>query len=357
MSSYSANSFIVVRLALALTVLWGHAWYLAGNAAHEPLSRWLLAGTQPIAVFAMQALLALSGYLVVQSAQRAANARQFLWRRLVRIFPALWACLAFTAVVVPLLVWNAQSVSEGEWSDAFRYFWRNLVFMRTQTGIAGIGPVAASAGDLNGSLWMLEYQVGCYVVLAALVWLGFVPRSRMAFGVGLALLLLYFHDCARPASAIFFNTDGRRLVAWFIAGGLASQAPEKTLRSALSPAVTVITLVIYAGAAHISALAFVGPLLSTVLVLGAGWNLPGTGFDHRVGGDYSYGIYLYGYPVQQTLSALGLLTQGFPIYLGLTTIVTLSLAVISQRWIETPAGTLRQLPWLNDAPLRHPANA
>lgn len=351
------NSFGLVRLLLALIVLWGHAWYIAGCADMEPLSRWLLGGAQPIAVFAMQALLALSGYLVAQSAQRAGSARQFLWQRLLRIFPALWACLAFTAFVLPLVVWSARPAPADGWSDALGYFWRNLVFMRTQIGIEGFAPGDASPRDLNGSLWMLEYQVGCYTVLAALVWLGATSRARLATLIGLAVLLLYVHDWARPTQAVFFNTRGRRLAAWFICGALAAQLPESFTRRVLTPAVTLGALAAYAAAARCGGLPLLGPVLSAILVLGTGWSLGCPGLEQQVRGDYSYGVYLYGYPIQQTLAATGALTLGLAAYIGLTTLATFGLAVLSRRFIETPALAFKDLSRLRDANLRRPSHA
>lgn len=58
-------------------------------------------------------------------------------------------------------------------------------------------------------------------------------------------------------------------------------------------------------------------------------------FDAR--GDFSYGTYIYAFPVQQGLVLLGVHRAGFALYFICTVLITLSLAVLSYRFIEAPS--------------------
>jgi len=53
-------------------------------------------------------------------------------------------------------------------------------------------------------------------------------------------------------------------------------------------------------------------------------------------GDWSYGMYLYGFPVQQTLAYLGLHQQGVVAYIFWSIAVTLPLAAASWYLLEKP---------------------
>ena len=69
--------------------------------------------------------------------------------------------------------------------------------------------------------------------------------------------------------------------------------------------------------------------------------LPLRDFDRR--GDYSYGIYLYGFPVQQLLVSAGLNQLGFGLYCLGSLLVTLPLAVTSYWLVERPCLRLKNL--------------
>jgi peptidoglycan/LPS O-acetylase OafA/YrhL len=71
--------------------------------------------------------------------------------------------------------------------------------------------------------------------------------------------------------------------------------------------------------------------------------LPLGGFEERVGGDYSYGLYIYGYPVQQMLSHFGAASLGYPAFLSLSFAAAGLLAAASWHWIERPALSLKNL--------------
>jgi peptidoglycan/LPS O-acetylase OafA/YrhL len=63
------------------------------------------------------------------------------------------------------------------------------------------------------------------------------------------------------------------------------------------------------------------------------------GFDARL--DFSYGVYIYAYPLQQTLTLLGGHALGEPAYLALSVIGASLLGWFSYRWIEQPSLELK----------------
>lgn len=60
-------------------------------------------------------------------------------------------------------------------------------------------------------------------------------------------------------------------------------------------------------------------------------------------GDFSYGVYIYAFPVQQGLSLLRLHEEGFALYFTCSLLLTAVLAFLSYRLIEAPCLRLKKL--------------
>jgi peptidoglycan/LPS O-acetylase OafA/YrhL len=118
----TSDNFTLLRLILALLVVFSHSYPLIGHP--EPTLFHSTAGG-----FAVQGFFAISGYLIAGSYLTTQHSGQFVWKRLLRIVPAL----AF-AVPLPLLLY--------EWQDHY----------------AG-GPFP---GVPNGSLWTISWEVLMY---------------------------------------------------------------------------------------------------------------------------------------------------------------------------------------------------
>ena len=59
------------------------------------------------------------------------------------------------------------------------------------------------------------------------------------------------------------------------------------------------------------------------------------------GPDYSYGLYIFAYPVQQTLIWATGMTSA-PLYIAASLVVTLGIAALSWHFIEEPALRLKE---------------
>jgi peptidoglycan/LPS O-acetylase OafA/YrhL len=64
-------------------------------------------------------------------------------------------------------------------------------------------------------------------------------------------------------------------------------------------------------------------------------------------GDVSYGVYLYAFPIQQSLTYFNIHNDGIFIYIGLATLITFGLAVASWHWIEKPCLSLKYRKFIN----------
>ncbi len=331
------NSFGVVRLAMALAVVVSHSFYLATGA--DKVSEPLYATTgYTLGQHAVQVFFILSGILVTQSLMRGGVA-SFLKARALRIFPALIMCVLATALVLGPLVSTLAPSAYVASPELVGYIWQTLSLTTGMAPLPGVFETNPAAGVVNSSVWTLKYEAGCYLALAATggvaMWLGRVRLIGFAaLAIALALVVVDRPDLALHSTmpqtvqyfALFFGTGVlayglRRQLrvhwAWLMLAGLAAAATNDTRWAEIGQAAFLGYGTIYVGSLRLGA-------------LGA--------FTSRQ--DWSYGVYLYGVPIGQTLM---LLSPGLDAWtlMGLTIALVLIPAGLSWNLVEKPALALR----------------
>lgn len=361
-----ANSFGLLRLVFASTVLLAHTAVL-GYA--EPLSMVVdLPGLGVAGFFGV------SGFLITRSAYRASLPR-FLWHRVLRIFPGLWMCLLFTGfVVAPALWYGRTGTLDGLWrtpGGVVDYVRLNWWSGHRQFGILDLLVSDTPYGRLthgsvfNGSLWTLGYEVFCYLIVAALAVVGVLRRARWI--VLSALVGVFGVLCWNQFSLLRFGHDpiwidgvvpavpsplGSLLQLWFLrygfmflAGAAAALFSDRIRINDLLGVTALIALTVCALRNELF-----GPILLAYeyVILWVAVRLPQ--IFHRVGqtNDYSYGIYIYAFVVQQVLAKFGVPKLGFVAYFIASASGTFVLSSLSWHLIEKPA--LRLKNWMPRIP-------
>lgn len=328
----ASNSFGLIRLLLAMGVLVSHCFYLRhGTAEAEPFIRW--AG-YTLGDYAVQGFFIVSGLLVAQSLDRSRSLVDFGAARLLRIVPALAACIALTAFVLGPLVSSYDSARYFVDPALPHYVVRTLSLSTGSAPLPGVFENLPVPNIVNLSLWTLKYEVACYMALAIAA--AVLLRLRASWSVAvfaLAVLAFIFQDRPDLSPGNGFAQNLRYFALFFGTGVLAY-----VLRHEVS--VRPWLLVPFA-ALFLSARNSVLTELITALCLGyallcvASVRIPvlsRLATQH----DLSYGVYICGVPISQTLlqvvpelpvGALILSTSAF----------SLLLAALSWRYIEKPA--------------------
>ena len=349
------NSVGFLRLLLAAVVLYSHAYFLGGFGrdhfsifSRDAVS----AGT-----LAVQCFFVLSGALIATSWNRRHSLGRFLWHRFLRLAPALWVCLAVTAFVfTPVLHFHTPPPRTHFFEldpSAWDYVWRNLIFPRTKIAIPPYPNLTHWGGDWNGSLWTLFYEGFCYVVVAGLGLLGLLNRFRVAGGVvivGFIALCTFWTVCSPTPpgwlptiTGRLFATPGKQLTVLFLAGSAWAIFPEVSQallrRRWVGPLACGLIVATWQLGLH----AALGPWLLPPALFWTAQALPFANFERWAGGDYSYGVYVYGYPIQQILAHFQLHTYGIVTYLAASFVLTGLCAFASWRLVERPALALKDL--------------
>ncbi len=341
------NNFDAMRFWLAGIVILSHSYPLLGVPdAQEPLMR-ATNGQLTFGSFAVSMFFVLSGFLITQSWVKGRGLVDFLRKRVLRIYPGLIvAVLVGALVLAPLMadepLGMLRSISIG-----------SLVWGCVK--LAGYSPPNAFAsnpfaGAVNGSLWTIPYEFRCYLMIAALGMAGMF-RRRWVVPVLFALTLGFYvwsrtaHSEWNPkrVEQLFGKPEEvARLASAFLAGSVFYLYRMQIPRSGVLALVSAGVLV---------AAAFVAPAMSVALPIAGTYLFFFLAFEQRLGisgwgrhGDFSYGVYLYGFPVQQTLVAMiGDKIQPlllFPMALcGATVLAVMSWYLIERPCLQFARGT------------------
>jgi len=328
--------------------MFSHAFDITAPADQADPS--LLVLPFPVSRLAVLLFFSLSGFLVAGSLVKRGVA-DFAIARALRLIPGLWAMLLVTVVVLGL-AFNSGTLGDLLKSTSFhRYVGFNLLLLGRAYSLDGIFAANRLPELINGSLWTIPQEVRCYFLLAAIGATGLLA-SRRTLTVAFVVLLVI--DLIVPAEASAVVTATRPLAVAFFFGVLLYLWREHVFLS-WPLAVTVVAgaLLLPTGPAGEAALAMAAAYATLVIAIlvprpakAASAALP----------DYSYGIYIYGFPAQQAAVALGI---GVTPYANIATALLLAVPAAALSWhlVEKPALALKPrltrtpaLPVPRDAP-------
>lgn len=336
------NAFDLIRFLAALAVLFSHNFATSGFPEPTYIGG-ETAGSLGVFVF-----FAISGYLVQQSWDRRPDAQSFILSRVLRIFPGLLACLLVSAFVLGPLVSSFSVAAYLSHFDTYKFIYSNLAmfFVPRYDSLPGVFANNAFANHVNSSLWTIRYEVFMYVALLLLL---LFNRKRIVAIVAVLISLCGLWAYGRSIGLVepgqllwrlgVIGLDGRilKLAPFFLVGALVASIPMKFLTVRAATCAAIVTAIFYFSPNAIFVLWFTLPYCLIVLA----YKLPQTINKFGKNGDFSYGLYLYAFPVQQVMAHLEISTTSWWKGFLLTIFITMVLAVLSWRFVESPSLRLR----------------
>jgi peptidoglycan/LPS O-acetylase OafA/YrhL len=343
---HPTNNFDGLRLFAAWLVLFSHSWDLLGpSVGPEPLARFV--GIDTLGAVAVITFFVISGYLVTQSLERSISLTDFVWRRALRILPALWFVVLLSVLVIGPLCTLVPSSDYWGHNSTWNYLLSLIINIRHR--LVGVFEGNPYPGTVNGSLWTLPIEVRMYCIVFAI---GCCPRrwwpKAFAGVFALFIVLLIYHLGVKPIRRVLGFSGSSifvlKLAGPFMLGAcIAYFKWERCLR--IGPSALAVAVVIAAHLLLPSLHLWTRVLFPSVVA----WCALSIGYAtwpvlSRIGahGDFSYGFYLWAYPVQQLV--LYTLKPSEPLQLvWMATLLTLPLAILSWKLVEEPA--LRLKTW------------
>lgn len=310
------NNFDSLRMLAALMVIYSHQHALMGlfEPAALPFMTW---GGIGVLIF-----FSISGFLITQSWCNDPRALQYLYKRLLRLWPALFLVTFLSVVVLGPIETNLPLYEYWQSSQTWAYF-RNLIFS-IRHELPGVFSNIPYPKAVNGSLWTIPIEFKWYLIIMLLGLIGFFKRPVGLWVVmGILVYIVFWkhngpHESPRQWLA--------ELGIFFMAGCLIQRYQyywrPRIFRVSLVLSVVAILFLVFEQI--YPAVIIILPMVSIIFGT-ASW--VGVNQAGRWG-DPSYGLYIYAFPLQQFwVSQLGV-GSGFAMLflISLTSIVILAYA-------------------------------
>ncbi len=327
-TKHEDNHFNFIRLFAAFLVFYGHAYVLSGKTIDIGLSH-------EVGLFIF---FSISGYLISMSWELDPSLKRYFIKRALRIFPAL-AVVVILSVFILGPIMTTMSLKEYFNHPALWRYMENI-FLHISFYLPGVFEQNHVPNAVNGSLWSLPVEFFMYILVALFA----QGKHYVKYIVLIAFLIFSILTVtwARATSDILvvYDTDLKQIVingTFFWAGAVMYHWNIKRYFSFETFVIALLLLLFVSQWEKYYAIASF--LLIPFVVLSFGFSK-----SHYLSlfnkADYSYGFYIYAFPVQQSIiylfpkiSILWYLISGF--------FVTMFFAVMSWHFVEKPMMKLK----------------
>ncbi|MFZ3590399.1 acyltransferase family protein [Bacillus sp. DJP31] len=317
------NNLDIIRFIAASLVLFSHAYPLTtGNNGSEPFAIFTK-GQMTFGEFAVSIFFVISGFLITQSFERSKDPIYYIKARTLRIFPGLVFCVLLSTFIVGPILTDLSLIDYFKNRETYDYL-KTITLYWVQYDLPGVFESNIWPGAVNGSLWTLWYEFFFYIVVVVL-------------GVTRLLDKRFVLLCFFLSTVLYFLGKGglyTDLFRYFSAGMVFYLFRSQIKLNGWLALVSFVTLLLTAQLGYfVYSFTIFGAYLLFYLAFETRLRM------HNFGkfGDFSYGIYIYAFPVQQVvvylfndqITPLGNFLFSFPI--------TLIFAILSWYAIEKRA--------------------
>ena len=281
---------------------------------------------------------ALSGFLVAASAFRTRNVLRFLGLRALRILPALVTEVTLSAVLLGSLFTTLPIVDYFRSSGFYKYFF-NIIGIVTLT-LPGVFKDTSPSKAVNGNLWTLPIEFDCYFVLAVVMLIGVLYNRKLFTGIFVVSTLVMI--AANTGFSYLSAEDvlsNRVVFYYFITGVLVYHWRHEI---PYSFGIFIVAILVFVIMCYSHRTIFIYPLALTYVTIFIGLSrLPEVSLFKT--GDYSYGVYLYGYPITQgVIAGMPFVRGNIILIIGVGLTFTMLFAMFSWHVIEKNALKLKR---------------
>jgi peptidoglycan/LPS O-acetylase OafA/YrhL len=352
-NTINRNNIDLLRFLLASSVIVCHCYAVFYGweqfVKNEPFMKWS-GGKISIGSAAVNFFFVISGFLIVRSFENSAHFLEYIKKRILRIYPGFIAVFIFCFLIVaPIDYMKNLSISE------YLNFFSSLPAKRETANMLSLqSPIEnryftqLPQSGLNNSLWTIHYEFLCYLLIPLLAWLGLTKQKKWFF---ILLLISYLLLCLQTYGYIFpfkQSLSGGiignpyyypRFFTYFLCGSCVyifrNQIPRKVWMS-------VVALILFILSFKLNLIDVIWPLTGTYLLFYVAYHHQYIFPKFSKYGDFSYGIYLYGWPLQQLVMLFWGKYLNVYTFFAIVFPIILLFAALSWKMVEGPALKLKK---------------
>ncbi len=342
------NSFDFIRFFAASLVIFGHSHVLLGIKGDHFLNQTTI-GAFPPETTGVYIFFAISGFLVTQSALTSSSIKSFLWKRTLRIFPGLLLVVLFSIFVVGLFLTELPKIEYLTNPKTYTPLWVLKLYPYFSTTLPKVFETYNKTHEVNGSLWTLAYEFTCYIALIIGLFLSVLRRKWVILSI-FALIygtmpfwinIIYTTNYQIPILRLNLN-DFLVFGLYFYVGSLfclfRDKIPFKWYWAVLAVLIWFLHAIFPISRDFVVANTLFWLRILCLPYLFFFFAFSKTVFNQfgKIG-DLSYGIYIFGFPIQQSIIFLTKSNISESHLNLLAFLIVLPLAWLSWHYVEKPA--------------------
>jgi peptidoglycan/LPS O-acetylase OafA/YrhL len=324
------NNINFLRLVLAWTVVIAHS----SLSGHNYQFKKLFDGEIAVCGFFI-----ISGFLIIRSYWSSKSLKDYFIKRCRRLLPAYYFTIVLCMAGLSLL----STLSMDEYFKSpqlLKYFIANAFFMNfLQPSLPGVFSENNMA-SVNGALWTIKLEIGFYIIVPIIAFILNKCKTKKRINVFLAVLFMsgyvYNFICLylfRKFENKFIEELAHQLPGYiqYFAVGIFCVINYKLVKKydkyLIIPAIGILALYYWIGNTYFL------PIGLGIIIMFIGF-----GFSrlNNIGknGDYSYGVYIFHFPVIQILVALGYFDLNKNVALIIMIATVFSMSYLSWHFLE-----------------------
>lgn len=296
------NNFDFLRFLFALLVVISHSYELSGGNEIEFWSSQIVYRQINCSSIGLNGFFVISGYFIFQSLQRSNSVKTYFLKRILRLYPGLIGVLLITILLIPFLHVNKSNVFQQ--LDYYTYLPYNLSLFCFQAVVKGVFDKNLYH-SINGSLWTIRYEFVMYIGVALLFFIKekiiFLQRLLLIVFILMYLLFLFIFFFKTFGEVNFINLKAQfffNLGTFFAMGSLLASI---NFQKYVSKKKLFLIILLFLMSLYFEVFTVLKHIIFSLLILIIGYiKVPYISTFGKYG-DASYGIYIYSFPIQQSL--------------------------------------------------------
>lgn len=314
-----------LRVILSLSVILWHTVLICYGIEAEA---WFWVGPmRPIVYFIVPSFFALSGFLVASSVLRN-DLVSFVSLRLIRIYPALAVEVFVSALLIgPIFTTYFMRDYFTDW-NFYKYLSNSIGWIHYYL------PGVFDGKAVNIQLWTVPYELECYLVLVIIAIFGIHRRPYAFFAIIFSISLLYVGRKLLYGTPTPINErpPGRMIVFCFLFGVALFILKDKIK---INIYILIIAIMACVASIYNGFTLYLAPMAVTYITIFLGLQNIKLPLVSRLS-NYSYGIYLYGFPIQRVVNQLLPDYRVWWINFCLSALIVIFISILSWKYVESP---------------------
>lgn len=305
LSQGKKNNLNLIRFIAAYLVLFAHSYPIALGASHHD---WITSTIGiSISALAVNVFFVLSGFLVTESLLSRNDPKTYILSRVLRIYPALIILVFLSVFVLGLTITTTPVVEYFSSEITQKYISRNSILLfGVKYYLPGVFTENIYPNTVNGSLWTLPTEVKLYIFLLIFYLIctkspHIKSHSRIVFKILISTLCLYYLFLLADDYLVKKTSDNSHRLPFLFLLGSTCNLFKHYVKLSWHQFTLIFLLLITIYAIDKYAFQLFLYISLPVIIFTTAYLLKGKILMFNRIGDYSYGIYLYAFPIQQTI--------------------------------------------------------